>query len=81
VSIQNKLLELRLTQIRRERIAGEQQRIDELRDQLAREIERERERARERATEQRKQLDVEIERPSPSDGGASGGSQRAPARP
>ena len=81
VSIHNKLLELRLTQIRRERIAGEQQRVDQLRDQLAREIERERERARERATQQRRQLDVEIERMPSTDDGASGRSQRAPAGP
>jgi len=81
VSIQNKLLELRLTQIRRERIAGEQQRVDQLREQLAREIERERERARQRATQQRKQLELEVERQPPSDDGAGSGSQRAPARP
>ncbi len=81
VSMRNKLLELRLTQIRRDRIAGEQQSIDELRARLAREIEREREAAKARAARQRKQLEVEIERQPASDGGAGGGSQRAPARP
>lgn len=81
VSVQNKLLELRLTQLRRDRIAGEQQRVEALRAQLAREISRERERAAERAVEQRKQLKLEVERQPSGDGGAGGESQRAPAGP
>jgi len=81
VSIQNKLLELRLTQLRRDRIAGEQQRVEALREQLAREISRERERAAERAVEQRKQLKLEVERQPSGDGGAGGESQRPRAGP
>ena len=60
--IRNKLLELRLTQLRRARIAGEQERVESLRDRLAREIEAERAKAGERAAEQRKRLDLKIER-------------------
>ena len=81
VPIQNKLLELRLTLLRRERIAGEQQRVDQVRERLAREIEQERANATERAAQQRKKLELEIERqPSKSDG-SKAGTQTAPARP
>jgi len=81
VPIQNKLLELRLTQLRRERIAGEQQRIEQVRERLAREIEQERAKASERAAEQRKKLELEIERQPRSRDGSKAGAQTAPARP
>lgn len=70
VPIQTKLLELRLTQLRRERIAGEQQRIEQVRARLAREIEAERAKAGERAAQQRKNLELEVERQAPDGDGA-----------
>jgi len=81
VPIQNKLLELRLTLLRRERIAGEQQRIDQVRERLAREIEQERAKASERAAQQRKKLELAIEHQPSSPDGSKAGAQPAPARP
>jgi hypothetical protein len=69
--IQNKLLEMRLAQLRRDRIGGEQQRIDALRAQLAEQIERERRQAAERAVQQQKRLDVKVDREDGSVPGAA----------
>jgi hypothetical protein len=69
--IQNKLLELRLTNMRRERIDAEQRRDEATRKQLELEIERERAIAAERANEQRKELELKIEK--------GGGSEPSPA--
>lgn len=60
---QNRVLELHLTALRRERVASEQQRIEALRKQLRIEIERERAGALERAERQRKRLEIRIEEP------------------
>lgn len=81
VPIQNKLLELRLTQLRRERISGEQQRVEQVRERLAREIEQERAKASERAAQQRKKLELQIERQPSSPDGSRAGAQPAPAKP
>jgi hypothetical protein len=70
-AMQNKLLEMRLAQLRRDRIAGEQQRIDALRAQLAQQIERERREAAERAVRQKKRLEVKVEREDGSEPGAT----------
>jgi hypothetical protein len=57
----NRVLDLHLTQLRRARLAREQEPIDALRKQLAIEIERERADANQRAESQRKRLEIEIE--------------------
>jgi hypothetical protein len=57
----NRTLELHLTALRRERVASEQRRIDELRRQLHLEVERERASALARAERQRKRLEIRIE--------------------
>jgi Mg-chelatase subunit ChlD len=57
----NRTLELHLTALRRERVASEQRRIDELRRQLHLEVERERACALARAERQRKRLEIRIE--------------------
>jgi hypothetical protein len=61
VASRNRVLDLHLTLLRRERIASEQQQVEALRKQLALEIERERAQAVQRAARQRKQLEIEIE--------------------
>jgi hypothetical protein len=61
VASRNRVLDLHLTLMRRERIAREQAPVDALRKQLAIEIERERAQAKERAERQRKRLEIEIE--------------------
>lgn len=60
--LQTKLLELELTRLRRDRIAGEQQRDERVRKELELEIERERTKALDRAAQQRKELKLEIDR-------------------
>ena len=65
LSLRNRLLELHLAALRRERIAGEQAAVDRLRQQLRIEVERERAKAEEQATRQRKQLEIEVERAAP----------------
>jgi hypothetical protein len=60
----NRLLEQRLIELKRDRIAAEQVRADETRKELQLEIERERAKAEERAAQQRKELELEVE-PSP----------------
>lgn len=65
LSLRNRLLELHLAALRRERIAGEQAEVDRLRQQLRIEVERERAKAEEQATRQRKQLEIEVERAAP----------------
>jgi hypothetical protein len=57
----NRLLEQRLVELKRGRIAAEQERADEARKELRLEIERERAQANERAEQQRKELDLEVE--------------------
>lgn len=62
----NRVLELQLVVLRRERVASEQARIDALRRQLRLEVERERASALERAERQRKSLEIRIEEPEAS---------------
>jgi len=62
----NRVLELHLTALRRERVASEQERVDALRRQLRLEVERERATALERAERQRKRLEIRIEEPDAS---------------
>jgi hypothetical protein len=57
----NRLLEQRLVELKRGRIATEQERVDAARKELRLEIERERSEAQERAAQQRKELDIEVE--------------------
>lgn len=59
----NRVLELHLTALRRERLATEQERIDTLRRELRLEVERERAAALERSERQRKRLEIRIEEP------------------
>jgi hypothetical protein len=57
----NRLLEQRLVELKRGRIAAEQERVDTARKELLMEIERERRKAEERAEQQRKDLELEVE--------------------
>jgi len=57
----NRLLERRLVELRRGRIAAEQERVDAARKELLIDIERERREAEARAEQQRKELDLEVE--------------------
>ena len=57
----NRLLEQRLVELKRGRIAAEQEQADAARKELQLEIERERSKAQERAAQQRKELDLEVE--------------------
>jgi len=63
----NELLEARLAALRDLRFDIERQRIEEMRRELALEIERERAAALERAARQRKELDLDVERPGGPD--------------
>ena len=60
----NRLLEQRLVELKRGRIAAEQEQADVARKELLLEIERERSKAQQRAEQQRKELDLEVE-PTP----------------
>lgn len=60
----NQLLEMRLADLRHERLEAERGRAEKMRRELSLEIERERTAALERAASQRKELNLEIERPS-----------------
>lgn len=64
LAIHNRVLELQLTALRRERAAREERGIETLREQLRIEIERERASALERAERQRKRLEIRIEEPA-----------------
>jgi hypothetical protein len=64
MSQRNRLLEQRLVELKRGRIAAEQEVADAARKELRLEIERERAKAQERAAQQRKELDLEVE-PAP----------------
>jgi hypothetical protein len=57
----NRLLERRLIELKRGRIASEQERADTARRELLLEIERERQKATERAEQQGKELELEVE--------------------
>jgi len=57
----NRLLEQRLVELKRGRLAAEQERADAARKELLVEIERERSKAEERAAQQRKELELEVE--------------------
>jgi len=61
MSQRNRLLEQRLVELKRGRMAAEQEVADEARKELRLEIERERSKAQERAERQRKELDLEVE--------------------
>ncbi len=63
IADRNRLLEQRLLDLKRERIAAEQEAAERTRRELVLEIERERDEARERARRQRKELDLEAENP------------------
>ncbi len=58
----NRLLEQRLVELKRERIAQEREQAEEARKELVIQIEEERDAAREKAAQQRKELDLERER-------------------
>jgi hypothetical protein len=58
----NRLLEQKLLDLRRGRIAAERAKAEQARKELALEIERERAKAQERAAQQRKELDLEVEK-------------------
>ncbi len=64
MSQRNRLLEQQLVEIKRGRIAAEQEQVEVARKELLLEIERERSQAQQRAEQQRKELDLEVE-PSP----------------
>jgi hypothetical protein len=64
MSQRNRLLEQQLVDLKRGRIAAEQEQAEETRKELLVEIERERAKAQERAAQQRKELDLEVE-PAP----------------
>lgn len=67
VAQRNRLLEQKLIELRRERIASERETVEAQRRELALEIERERAQARAAAERQRKELDLDVEgRPAPS---------------
>lgn len=68
VAMRNRLLELRLAQIKQVRIDTEEQQIERTRQELRVEIEKERASAAERAERQRKDLELEIDRPVPTPG-------------
>jgi len=57
----NRLLEQRLVELKRGRLAAEQERADAARKELRVEIEHERSKAQERAAQQRKELELEVE--------------------
>jgi hypothetical protein len=57
----NRLLEQRLVELRRARLAAEEQQAEQTRKELAVEIEKERAAAKERAEVQRKQLDIRVD--------------------
>jgi hypothetical protein len=61
VAQRNRLLERKLLELRRGRIAAEREAAEEARKELKIEIERERAKAAERAARQRKELDLEVE--------------------
>lgn len=58
----NRLLEQKLLDLRRGRIAAEREKAEQTRKELALEIEQERAKAQERAAQQRKELDLEVEK-------------------
>ena len=60
--VQNKLLEIHLTDLKRERIAAETARDEAVRKDLEIAIERERAAAAERAAQMRKDLELRVER-------------------
>jgi Mg-chelatase subunit ChlD len=62
VASRNRLLELRLAQIKRVRLEVEEQQAEQLREELRVEIERERAAAAERAEKQRKELELKVEK-------------------
>jgi hypothetical protein len=61
----NRLLEKRLVELKRERVAAEREQAESMRREILVEIDRERAAAKERAERQRKELDLEAERPPP----------------
>ena len=72
VAIQNRLLEMRLAQLRRDRIAGEQERVERAaREARARDRARAREGRGDRAEQQRKKLEVKVEREDGTEPGAA----------
>jgi hypothetical protein len=60
MSQRNRLLEQQLVELKRGRIAAEQEQAEAARKELRLEIERERSKAQERAAQQRKELDLEV---------------------
>jgi hypothetical protein len=63
VTQRNRLLEKRLVELKRERVAAEREQAESMRREILVEIDRERAAARERAERQRKELELEAERP------------------
>jgi hypothetical protein len=67
VTQRNRLLEKRLVELKRERVAAEREQAESMRREILVEIDRERAAAKERAERQRKELELEAERPRESD--------------
>lgn len=80
VAMRNRLLELRLAQIKQVRLEVEEQHAEKTKQELRVEIDKERAAAAERAERQRKELELEIDRPveTPAAGGNSAESSPAP---
>jgi len=78
ISLENDLLEQKLIELRRGRVEAERAQAEEVRKQLALQIDKERAAAQERAAQQRKELQIEIDRDAPPQGGAQapGAAQR-----
>ena len=62
VAQRNRMLEQRLLELKRDRLAVEREQADQTRRELLIEIDGERERARQRAEQQRRELDLDVER-------------------
>jgi hypothetical protein len=70
ITLENDLLEQKLIELRRGRVEAERAQAEEVRKQLALQIDKERAAAQERAAQQRKELQIEIDRDAPPQGGA-----------
>jgi Mg-chelatase subunit ChlD len=81
IAMRNRLLELRLAQIKQVRIEVEEQQIERTKQELRVEIERERAAAAERAERQRKELEIEIDRPVETPSGGEKPTDQKPAAP
>jgi hypothetical protein len=81
VAMRNRLLELRLAQIKQVRLEVEEQQIERTKQELRVEIEKERAAAAERAERQRKDLELKIDKPVETEDSGDGSGAPAPAAP